>query len=85
MATNPCVNNNECDERMSARFPCPNLIECDENSGQQRFLIAKLNPDNSTAENQYNAEEQTTGDVWSDDVSLKVFMDHLKKLAVNPP
>eukprot|EP01083_Nonionella_stella_P036835 100472_1 len=74
----------ECMNRMSVRFPCPNLIECDENSGQQRFLIAKLNPDNTKAEQQYGGDEQTTGDVWSDDVSLKVFMDHLKKLAVNP-
>jgi len=73
----------ECIHRMSTRFPCPNLIECDENSGQQRFLIAKLNPDNTKAEQQYGGDEQTTGDVWSDDVSLKVFMDHLKKLAVN--
>merc|ERR1711997_1190663 len=33
----------ECINRSSIRFPYPNLIECDENSGQQRFLIAKLN------------------------------------------
>ena len=73
----------ECINRMNIRFPCPNLIKCDENSGQQRFLIAKLNPD-TEKEKTRSQEEQTTGDVWSDDVSLKVFMDHLKKLAVNP-
>ena len=76
---------NECNNRILTRFPTPNIIECDENSGQERFLIAKLNPDNTKAENIYNLDEQTTGDAWSDDVSLKVFMDHLKKLAVNPP
>eukprot|EP00485_Elphidium_margaritaceum_P003146 CAMPEP_0202686984 /NCGR_PEP_ID=MMETSP1385-20130828/2714_1 /ASSEMBLY_ACC=CAM_ASM_000861 /TAXON_ID=933848 /ORGANISM="Elphidium margaritaceum" /LENGTH=816 /DNA_ID=CAMNT_0049341685 /DNA_START=32 /DNA_END=2482 /DNA_ORIENTATION=- len=73
----------ECINRMSTKFPCPNLIECDEDSGQERFLVAKLNPDNSKTVG--NApDDLATGDVWSDDVSLKVFMDHLKKLAVNP-
>merc|ERR1712233_302702 len=70
----------EADGRAENRFPCPNLIECDENSGQQRFLIAKLNPDNTKAEinnPSHNPDDITTGDVWSDDVSLKVFMDHL--------
>merc|ERR1712048_1491521 len=71
----------ECINRMSVRFPCPNLIECDENSGQQRFLIAKLNLDNSKAE-RWSEEEQSEGDVISDDVTLAFFMHHLKRNVV---
>merc|ERR1719206_1594375 len=76
----------ECAERMSTRFPCPNLIECDENSGQQRFLIAKLNPDPALAKstNYQSAEDEVTGDVMSEDVSLKMFMDHLKRITMDP-
>merc|ERR1712113_549956 len=70
------------DQRAANRFPCPNLIECDENSGQQRFLIAKLNPDQSKAE-RWSEEEQSEGDVISDDVTLAFFMHHLKRNVVN--
>merc|ERR1712130_797339 len=72
----------ECMNRMSVRFPCPNLIECDENSGQQRFLIAKLNPDQSAQDPGGPPEEQTYGDVWSDDVSLQAFKGHLRRTIV---
>ncbi len=40
----------ECANRALNRFPYPNVIVCDENSGQERFLNAKLNPDNTKAE-----------------------------------
>ena len=74
----------ECQIRSEARFPFPNIIECDEGSGQQRFLVAKLDPpDNEVADRMAN--EVSLGDVHSDDVSLNVFMKHLKRLAVNPP
>ena len=68
----------EADQRAANRFPCPNLIECDENSGQQRFLIAKLNPDQSAQEGaNMNPDDYCQGDVMSDDVSLQNFKRHL--------
>jgi protein transport protein SEC23 len=62
------------------RFPYARYIECDENGSQARFLLAKLNP--SVNHNSETAEYGSGGFVFTDDVSLQVFMDHLKKLAV---
>ena len=45
---------------------------------QARFLLAKLNPSSThTSEVSMSAEV-----IMTDDVSLSVFTDHLKKLAV---
>jgi len=51
------------------RMPVPRFIACDYNSPQERLLRAVLNPSN-------------TQNFDSDDVNLKVFMEHLVKLAV---
>jgi protein transport protein SEC23 len=50
------------------------------NNGQARFLLAKLNP--SATYN--NASEMNAGSdiIFTDDVSLQVFFQHLQKLAV---
>jgi len=72
----------EANQRAANRFPCPNLIECDENSGQQRFLIAKLNPDQAAQDPHMNPEDQAIGDVWSDDVSLQNFRRHLFRTVI---
>ena len=56
------------------RFPVPRYIVCDQHKSQSRFIIAKLNPSVSNS----NSAQQ----VFTDDVSLKVFMEHLMKLAV---
>jgi len=47
---------------------------------QARFLLAKLNP--SATYN--NANEMSAGSdiIFTDDVSLQVFIEHLQKLAV---
>jgi protein transport protein SEC23 len=74
-----------------ARFPVPRLVDCDQHGSQARFLLAKLNPSST-----YNSS--TNGGsggavmggpavagaevILTDDVSLAVFMEHLKKLAV---
>ncbi|KAK8820854.1 hypothetical protein WA556_005168 [Blastocystis sp. ATCC 50177/Nand II] len=59
------------------RFPVPRYILCDEGKSQSRFLMAKVNP--SVTQNSYDS---TCAPVLTDDVSLKVFLDHLMKLAV---
>lgn len=65
---------------MDARFPYPRFIECVEKGSQSRFLMAKLNPSitQSTMEYQQGAEPP----VFTEDVSMKVFMQHLRRLAV---
>ena len=59
------------------RFPKPRLVDCDQGGSQARFLLARLNPSATHNTAQYGAGEV----VLTDDVSLQVFMDHLRKLA----
>ncbi|KAJ8774373.1 hypothetical protein K2173_011622 [Erythroxylum novogranatense] len=62
------------------RFPVPRLVVCDQHGSQARFLLAKLNP--SATYN--NAPEMAAGSdvIFTDDVSLQVFFEHLQRLAV---
>ncbi|KAG2232178.1 hypothetical protein INT48_004106 [Thamnidium elegans] len=63
------------------RFPVPRYIDCDQGGSQARFLLSKLNPSSTHATGTpYNASAGAI--VLTDDVSLQVFMEHLKKLAV---
>ena len=63
---------------MDSRFPVPRYIVCDQHKSQARFLIAKLNP--SVTHNHMDGTQVQA--IFTDDVSLKVFMDSLVKLAV---
>lgn len=47
---------------------------------QARFLLAKLNP-SATHNSEYSASSEI---IYTDDVSLETFLDHLRKLAVKP-
>ena len=64
---------------LQERFPVPMYVECDQYGSQARFLLAKLNPSVT-----HNSKEggQANDFLFTDDVSLQVFMDHLKRLAV---
>ncbi|KAI3697062.1 hypothetical protein L6452_29794 [Arctium lappa] len=60
------------------RFPVPRLVVCDQHGSQARFLLAKLNPSAT-----YNNEVAAGMDViFTDDVNLQVFFEHLQRLAV---
>lgn len=63
------------------RFPYPRFIECVEKGSQSRFLMAKLNP--SITQSNMDGQ-QTAGEppVFTEDVSLAVFLQHLRRLAV---
>ena len=64
---------------MDTRFPVPRYIVCDQHKSQSRFLMAKLNPSTT-----HNSDLGASGGgevIFTDDVSLKVFMGHLMKLA----
>jgi len=65
---------------LDERFPYARYIESDQNGSQARFLLAKLNP----SVNHHSAGDSFTAEnfIFTDDVSLQVFMEHLKKLAV---
>eukprot|EP00871_Galdieria_phlegrea_P002563 jgi/Galph1/3307/GphlegSOOS_G1950.1 len=64
------------------RFPYPRYIEADQGSSQGRFLLAKLNP-SVTHNSSPNDMSMASDLIFTDDVSLQVFMEHLKKLAVS--
>ncbi|KAL5703102.1 Protein transport protein S23 E [Ranunculus cassubicifolius] len=61
------------------RFPVPRLVVCDQHGSQARFLLARLNPSAT-----YNSNNETMGTdvIFTDDVSLQVFFEHLQRLAV---
>lgn len=70
-------------EILQSRFPMPRYIDCDQGGSQARFLLAKVNP-SVTHANPGVGQASGAAPVITDDVSLQVFMDHLKKLAVSP-
>lgn len=73
----------DAENSMLTRFPLPRYIVCDQGSSQARFLLSKVNPSmthNSTA-GYYG--DGASAPVLTDDVSLQLFMEHLKKLAVS--
>jgi len=83
----------DAQEILQTRFPVPRYIVTAQGESQARFLLSKVNP-SQTHNNMYAyggnipvPNQQFTGEggapVLTDDVSLQVFMEHLKKLAVS--
>lgn len=70
----------EIAELLVERFPIPRYIVCDQGGSQARFLLSRINPSATHATSSYGAPSAQA--VFTDDVSLQTFMDHLKKLAV---
>ncbi len=63
---------------LKERFPYPRYVECDQHSSPARLVYAVLDPAIT-----HNTMGSGQGEViFTDDVNLKVFMEHLKKLAV---
>ncbi|XP_077117366.1 protein transport protein Sec23A [Ranitomeya variabilis] len=69
-------------EILCSRFPMPRYIDTEHGGSQARFLLSKVNP-SQTHSNMYGWGQETGAPILTDDVSLQVFMDHLKKLAVS--
>uniref|UniRef100_A0A224XJ36 Protein transport protein SEC23 n=1 Tax=Panstrongylus lignarius TaxID=156445 RepID=A0A224XJ36_9HEMI len=69
-------------EILHSRFPMPRYIDTEQGGSQARFLLSKVNP-SQTHNNMYAYGGESGAPVLTDDVSLQVFMDHLKKLAVS--
>lgn len=79
----------DAQEILQSRFPVPRYIDTEQGGSQARFLLSKVNP-SQTHNNMYaygGAMPIPSADggapVLTDDVSLQVFMEHLKKLAVS--
>ncbi|KAK0607462.1 hypothetical protein LWI29_015441 [Acer saccharum] len=68
----------DAEQLVAERIPAPKLIKCDQHSSQARFLLAKLNP-SVTQDSNY---EEGSDIIFTDDLSLQVFIDHLQALAV---
>jgi len=73
---------NDLKEIIGDRYPVPRIIETDQHKSQARFLLAKLNPAVTQANANTGYGAQANELVYTDDVSLQVFLDHLSKLAV---
>lgn len=73
---------NDAQQLMESRFPFPRFIECVEKGSQSRFLMAKLNPSITQSSADYGSANGNEPPVFTEDVSMKVFMQHLKRLAV---
>ncbi|CAI9762691.1 unnamed protein product [Fraxinus pennsylvanica] len=68
----------DAEHLVAERVPVPKLIKCDQHSSQTRFLLAKLNP--SVTQNSTYTEGSEI--IFTDDVNLQVFIEHLQELAV---
>eukprot|EP00929_Paragymnodinium_shiwhaense_P012712 TRINITY_DN1202_c0_g2_i1.p1 TRINITY_DN1202_c0_g2~~TRINITY_DN1202_c0_g2_i1.p1 ORF type:complete len:758 (+),score=222.41 TRINITY_DN1202_c0_g2_i1:97-2370(+) len=68
---------------LADRFPVPKFIQTNAGGSQARFLTSKVNPSNTHSSSGFGAGAGADPSVINtDDVSLKVFMEHLIKLAV---
>jgi len=65
---------------LADRFPVPRYIQTSSGGSQARFVTSKVNP--SITHNNTEAAPGTANLVLTDDVSLKVFMEHLIKSAM---
>jgi len=65
---------------LKERFPYPRYIECDQYSSQARFVYASIDP--AITHNSLSGGSGQGEVIFTDDVNLKVFMEHLIKLAV---
>merc|ERR1719277_2973790 len=68
-------------EILQTRFPVPRYISTEQGGSQARFLLCKVNPSQTHNNAMYGGDGGAP--VLTDDVSLQVFMEHLKKLSVS--
>eukprot|EP01125_Pyxidicula_operculata_P021756 TRINITY_DN8615_c0_g1_i1.p1 TRINITY_DN8615_c0_g1~~TRINITY_DN8615_c0_g1_i1.p1 ORF type:complete len:765 (-),score=176.71 TRINITY_DN8615_c0_g1_i1:120-2414(-) len=73
---------------LRSRFPMPMYVVCDHRTSQSRFLLAVLDPGNKPSTPVVssfvpNAQDAGTSEIYSDDVPLHMFMEHLKKRVVS--
>lgn len=71
----------DAQELLEDRLPIPRYVVCDQGGSQARFLLSKLNPSTTHMSGSgYGAGPAAGQAIFTDDVSLQVFMEHLKRL-----
>jgi len=70
----------DASDLLVTRFPVPRYVETEQGGSQARFLLSKVNPSQTHNNALYGSDGGSQ--VLTDDVSMQVFMEHLKKLAV---
>jgi len=70
-------------EILQTRFPVPRYITTEQGGSQARFLLCKVNPSQTHNNSMFGNGSDGGAPVLTDDVSLQVFMEHLKKLSVS--
>ncbi|GAA0159493.1 vesicle coat protein [Lithospermum erythrorhizon] len=68
----------DAEQLVTDRVPVPRFVKCDQHSSQARFLLAKLNPSITQDSTDANGSDV----IFTDDVSLQAFIEHLQELAV---
>jgi protein transport protein SEC23 len=71
---------NDAQMIMNNRFPVPRYIVCDQHKSEARFLLSMLNP--SVSHRSDDTASSGGQAIFTDDVSLRVFMEHLINLTV---
>lgn len=66
-------------DTLSTRLPVSKYISCDSGNGQERYIKCTVNPSVSNSDSNSSIPEG----FYTDDVSLKKFIDHLKKKVVS--
>jgi protein transport protein SEC23 len=67
---------------VSERFPVPRIIQCDQHTSQARYLTASVDPAITYTNNPAGPTAKGEA-IFTEDVNLSVFMQHLKKLCVS--
>jgi len=73
----------DAQEIVQTRFPVPRYVETEHMGSQARFLLSRVNPSQTHNNMYWGGGGEGGSAILTDDVSLQVFMDHLKKLAVS--
>jgi len=72
----------EAAELLVDRFPVPRYVVTQHGGSQARFLLSKLNPSTTHASGAGFGQPGAQA-IFTDDVNLQTFFEHLKKLAVS--
>jgi protein transport protein SEC23 len=70
---------------LETRFPHPIFVDCDQGGSQARFILAILDPAVTHMTNAVPGQPSngSGGVIFTEDISMKSFMDALKKRAVD--
>lgn len=74
----------DAQELLEDRNPIPRYVVCDQGGSQARFLLSKLNPSTTHMSGSGYGAGPAGQAIFTDDVSLQVFMEHLKRLVRRP-